>query len=144
MKLTKLPSVRTSWKTWKKRNPKTLVLSTDTGYQRNYDRDPYKGYYRVGTIWFPVGKVRKDLSPKEQVLGIEIEGVAKAYPLTLLQKSPGLVKDTVNGKEISIEVTAEGEIVAVRDDEGKTLTRLFSYWFAWQAFHPQTTVFTKE
>jgi hypothetical protein len=78
-KLTKLSSSRTKWKTWKKKNPDTKVLSTKTGYSRDYGRDPYEGYYRLGTIWFPVGDVRKDLAPKERVLGIDLGGESKAY-----------------------------------------------------------------
>jgi hypothetical protein len=31
---------------------------------------------------YPVGSVRTDLSPKEMVLGIDISGQAKAYPLS--------------------------------------------------------------
>ena len=84
--LTQLPASRTSWKTWKKRNPDTMVLSTETGYRRDYTVDPYEGYHQTGTIWFPVGEVRKDLSVKERVLGIEVKEETKAYPLAQLRK----------------------------------------------------------
>jgi len=143
-KLTKLNASRTSWKAWMKKNPHTLVLSTDTGYARNYSKDPYKGYYRTLGIWFPVGDVRTDLSPKEMVLGIEINGEARAYPLALLREMPGMVKDEVAGKPVQIEVAADGEIVGVRDHRGEPVPSIFSYWFAWQAFHPETTVYSKE
>jgi hypothetical protein len=140
-RLRKLPSSRTKWKTWKKRNPDGSVLSTKTGYDRDYNRDPYEGYYRVGTIWFPVGNVRNDLSPKERVLGIELGGEAKAYALDPLRKRPGILKDRVGGVSIQIEVTTEGEVVAIKDQGGKQIPHIFSYWFAWQAFHPKTTVY---
>ena len=140
-RLRKLASTRTTWKRWKERNPDTLILSAKTGYQRDYDRDPYEGYYRVGTIWFPVGDVRKDLSPKEQVLGIEIDEEARAYPLAPLRKQPGIVKDVVAGVPIQIEISDEGEVVAIRDLDGKAVPHIFAYWFAWQAFHPDTTVY---
>jgi hypothetical protein len=78
--LRELPSTRTSWKTWRKRNPHTLVLSTDTGYRRNYGMDPYGGYYRAFGVMFPVGDVRTDLSPKEMVLGIELGGEGQGLP----------------------------------------------------------------
>lgn len=116
--LRKLPSNRTSWKTWSKRHPDTLVLSTETGYYRDYSRDPYAGYYRVGTIWFPVGEVRKDLSPKERVIGIEVKNETRAYPLAQLQKKPGITADSLGGEYIHIEVSSEGEVVAVRDGRG--------------------------
>lgn len=140
-RLKKIPSTRTTWKTWRKRNPNTLVLSTKTGYSRDYARDPYEGYYRVGTIWFPVGEVRKDLSPKERVLGIEIEGKARAYAISRLRKRPGILKDSVGGEPIQIEVNAEGEVVAIRDKDGNPMPHIFAFWFAWQSFHPKTTVY---
>jgi len=139
--LKKLNSVRTSWKAWKKRNQNTVVLSTDTGHHRDYSVDPYEGYYKALGIWFPVGKVRKDLSPKEMVLGIEVAGEARAYPLSLLRKSSGTLKDRVGGEPIQIEVNADGQVAGVRDAQGKMIPHIFSYWFAWQAFHPNTTVY---
>jgi len=140
----KLESKRTSWKAWRKENPHTLVLSTDTGHKRDYTVDPYEGYYRTLGIWFPVGDVRKDLSPKEMVLGIEIHGKAKAYALSVLKKNPGILRDYVAGKPVQIEVSSEGEIVEVRDSTGKSIPAIFSYWFAWQAFHPKAEVYSKE
>ena len=140
-KLTVLPSIRTSWKTWQKNHPKSLVLSTETGYSRNYNLDPYVGYYRVGTIWFPVGEVRKDLSPKARILGIEINGDSKAYPLKALASNPGTIVDGTRNSTIRIEINQAGEIVSVKDKAGKPVPHLFAFWFAWQAFHPDTKVF---
>jgi hypothetical protein len=140
-RLKRLTSTRTSWEAWKEKHPHTLVLSTNTGYSRNYSVDPYEGYYRSLGIWFPVGDVRKDLSPKEMVLGVEIKGKAKAYRISQLRKSPGILKDEVGGRPIQVEVAPDGEIVGVKDDRGKPIPAIFSYWFAWQAFHPKTTVY---
>jgi hypothetical protein len=139
--LVKLPAIRTKWKTWKERNPTTLVLSDDTGYSRDYAIDPYEDYYRIGTIMFPVGNVRKDLSAKERVLGIEIGQKAKAYPLDRLRTNPGILNDRLGSIPIQIEVNSEGEIVAVRDEKGNPISSTFAYWFAWQAFYPDTEVF---
>jgi hypothetical protein len=142
--LEKITSVRTTWRKWKEKNPQTLVLSPNTGYGRDYSRDPYEGYYRSLGIWFPVGDVRRDLSPKEMVLGIEIQGEARAYPLSQLREKPGILGDAVGGKSIQIEVAHDGEVLGVRDDERREIPSVFAYWFAWQAFHPKTTVYTKE
>jgi len=139
--LTQLPAVRTQWKTWTKRNPSTLVLSDETGYSRDYSIDPYEGYYRVGSLMFPVGDVRKDLSAKARVLGIEISQKAKAYPLEWLRANPGILNDQLAGVAIRIEVNPEGEVVSVTDKKGTLISATFSYWFAWQAFHPETEVF---
>jgi hypothetical protein len=130
-----------SWKKWIQKYPDTMVLSTDTGYTRDYSVDPYEGYYRIGSLMFPVGDVRKDLPPKERVLGIELDSKAKAYPLSVLRKSSGILKDNIGGNVVNIEVSREGEIAGIRDAEGNLIPGIFSYWFAWQAFHPNTAVY---
>ena len=140
-KLEEITSARTSWRSWKRKNPNTLVLSTDTGYRRDYSIDPYKGYYRTLGIMFPVGDVRKDLSPKEMVLGIELNGQAKAYPISVLQRKPGILLDNIGKISIEIEVAPDGEVIAVRNSSGKSIPTVFNYWFAWQAFYPNTKVF---
>jgi len=136
-----LPSGRLKWKTWKKKNPETMILSDDTGYHRDYTLDPYEGYYRIGGLMFPVGDVRRDMSAKERVLGIEIDNHTKAYSLEWLSKRPGVLTDTVGNHSIRIEVNPDGEVVAVRDAQGKPIPATYSYWFAWQAFHSETEVY---
>ena len=139
--LKKIPSTRTQWQTWLNRNPDTQVLSDKTGYNRNYQIDPYKDYYQVGTIMFPIGAVRRDFAAKEPVLGIEIGKVAKAYPLKWLRTHPGLHKDQLANQTVAIEVNPEGEVVSVRNQSGEAIAAIYAYWFAWQAFHPETRVF---
>ncbi len=95
----------------------------------------------MGSLMFPVGKVRKDLPAKERILGIEIDKVAKAYPLEILTQRAGVLKDRIKDVTVQIVVDAEGEIVAVMNQEGKPIPHTFTYWFAWQAFHPKTKVY---
>lgn len=135
-----ISSVRMRWKKWRQQHPRTLVLSDRTGYKRNYALDPYEGYYQVGSLMFPVGRVRLDLSAKERVVGVEIDGAAKAYVLESLQRRPGIIEDRIGNTDIVIEVSPEGEVTGVRRVSGETVPHMFVYWFAWQAFHPKTEV----
>jgi hypothetical protein len=143
-KIRVLPSRRIKWKTWHKRNPSTRVLSDETGFYRDYSVDPYEGYYRIGSLMFPVGDVRRDMPAKEPVLGIEIENHAKAYRLSWLSAHPGIFQDTVGGRPIRIEVSPDGEVAAVYDQQGDAIAATYAYWFAWQAFHHETEVFKAE
>ncbi len=140
-RLHKFPFRMMDWGSWLKSHPRTLVLSTKTGHDRDYGRDPYQGYYNALGLMFPVGGVRRDLPPKEMVLGVELNGVAKAYPLSNLKKRPGTLKDRINGQEVLIEIDSKGQVVRVTDMEGHPTPRIFAYWFAWQAFHKKTLVF---
>jgi len=139
--LTIVPSTRAKWGTWQKRHPGAAVLSTDTGYARNYTEDPYEGYHRLGSIWFPVGKIRKDLSPKERIVGVEMGKHAKAYPISALIGRSGILEDALGGVALRIAVSEDGEVTAVEDSRGNPIPYIFVYWFAWQAFHPDTTVY---
>jgi hypothetical protein len=139
--LQKLPAKRVRWSRWKKQHPTTRVLSTDTGYQRDYWRDPYAGYYLVGSLMFPVGDVRRDLPAKARVLGITIANESRAYPLESLTRHTGSLQDRLGGTSVRIEIDADGQVIDVVDAEGKPVVHLFAYWFAWQAFHPDTTVY---
>jgi hypothetical protein len=134
---------RMPWKIWLKDNPNTLLLSDNTGYQRDYSIDPYEGYYRIGSLMFPVGDVRRDLPAKEPILGVEIDHHAKAYPMDWLRKNPGVHKDQVGNHSIRIEIGSQGDTITVKDVRGQPIPAIYAYWFAWQAFHQDTQVFGK-
>ena len=55
----------TTWGEWKRVHPSTLVLSTKTGYHRNYDRDPYLGYAQRPELMFPINHSDDRYHPKE-------------------------------------------------------------------------------
>lgn len=65
-----LSSTQITWKAWKKKYPKILVLSTKTGYKRNYDKDPYQVNYSSSNLMFEVIQKKNWYHPKEQVIGI--------------------------------------------------------------------------
>ncbi|MHA2277984.1 MAG: DUF3179 domain-containing protein, partial [Candidatus Kariarchaeaceae archaeon] len=45
-------AIETTWGTWKKLHPNTVVLSRDTGFIRDYDRNPYGVFQQDDSIWF--------------------------------------------------------------------------------------------
>lgn len=52
--LKRFPGIKTTLGKWKERHPDTLVLSSETEYQRDYHRSPYGTYDTNSTIIFPV------------------------------------------------------------------------------------------
>lgn len=89
------------WKNWVKLYPDTLVLSRETGYSRNYDANPYKGYDTSDAIYFPISNKDGRLAAKERVAGIEIDDKFKAYPLSLVANRT-FINDEFNGKPLLI------------------------------------------
>ncbi len=100
-----LPSTVTTWRGWRELHPGTQVLSRDTGYERNYDQDPFATYAEIldgGRFAFPVGEAARDprLSPAAVVLALKVEGTAVAYPLEA--SAPSVIHDEVDGSPVAI------------------------------------------
>ncbi len=142
VKLTTVALAHTSWADWKKRHPNTQVLSTDTGFARDYTRDPYTGYTQDQTIMFHVSGRSTRYHPKEPVIGIEVGGKFKAYPFVELAKTKGgKMTDTLGGKTLTVRFDSEHRTGAVFDAQGKEIPTVTAFWFAWYAFHRDTEVF---
>ena len=133
--------MHTQWADWEQRYPQTLVLSTETGYRRDYTKSPYQGYEKSGDLFFPVRAQDDRYHPKESVLGIEIAGQFKAYPFVELEKSDDDVYDTFAGHTIVVKYDKQYHTAVATDGQSNALPGVIAFWFAWYAFHPDTEVF---
>ena len=143
-RLNLLSSTQTTWGAWKKKYPETFVLSTKTGYSRDYDRDPYEDYYSSRSVMFSVGKLNSRYRPKEQVIGVELDGLAKAYPFSELAKMKSPFKDTIGKKTVWVEYDSKSRTATIKDISGKELPSVVGFWFAWYAFHKGTQVYSTQ
>jgi len=139
--LKQLPLTHTSWQDWKTQYPDSSVLSTNTGYKRDYTKSPYDGYEKSNQIFFPVSASDQRFHNKEWVLGVKIGGIYKAYPFSELEKTTGPVKDNISGQLIEVIFDSENNTARALDEQGRDINTVMSYWFAWVAFHPDTEVF---
>lgn len=140
-KLKVLPSTLTTWEKWRKKHPRTMVLSLDTGHDRDYSRDPYAGYYegRRGFFGFFRGLLQGD-EEKELVAGVTIDGMAKAYPLDKLRQLKKTT-DAFAGKTLTFTFDPVTGDLEVRDAEGNRIPYISAYWFVWKETHPETERF---
>ena len=136
-----LPSTQTTWGAWKKRHPNTFVLSAQTGYSRDYDKDPYEGYSVSQDVMFSVGKLNARYHPKEQVVGVELDGLAKAYPFSELAQVKSPFKDKIGKKKVYVSYDAKSRTATIKDVAGKEVPSVVGFWFAWYAFHKDTQVY---
>jgi hypothetical protein len=132
----------TTWGAWKKKHPDTLVLSTETGHNRDYSSDPYTSYYRSSRLLFPVEKESKDFDRKEKVIGIERNGKYKAYPVSQL-KGQKTINDKIDGEPITINWDESSLTAMIFDSKGNQVSYLISFWYAWYNFHPDTEIYRK-
>lgn len=117
------PVVETTWRSWKKQHPDTLVLSLNTGYSRNYDWDPYG-------------------INAERVLGVISEGERKAYSFNELKKVRRLpIQDRLGKQIVFIHFEKETEKAWATDASGEYVESFLSYLRAWRSFYPDTKEF---
>lgn len=83
-----LPASIISWEDFKTTYPDGQVLSRDTGFARNYGRNPYSGYDNVNRSPFLyVGPETPGvLPPMARVFTIDLNGEAVAYPYDVIQE----------------------------------------------------------
>lgn len=139
-KLSQIPTSFMTWQEWKERFPKTLILTPETGFSVNYSQKAYMGYEASPKLFFPVANKSKRLKKKARVLGLEVNGKYKAYPLATLAKKNLPYKDEFEGKTLWVQYETDTQSAYLTDENGVEIPTVSLYWFAWYAFHPQTTV----
>ncbi|WP_022727701.1 DUF3179 domain-containing protein [Fodinicurvata sediminis] len=168
--LVERPLVWTTWGRWRKRHPGTQVLSTRTGFARNYTRDPYgsytplEGYYRPeASPIFPLMQEDERFPPKSIVLGARTATEAVAFSKERLREAGQLV---LEGRETTfvavhdegldtgyifevprplkesavVEGTGPGNVRWSEDLDARALNAFEAMWFAWAAFYPDSHV----
>ena len=130
------------WREWKKVHPDSEVLSQDTGFARNYGRDPYGSYYEDSFLFFPVEEQDDRVHPKTVIFGIELNNQFKAYKEDDL-KETGVNEDQFAGANIKVERDEAGIVKITNLDNGEEIVKERDFWFAWYAFHPETELYEK-
>jgi hypothetical protein len=139
-----IPLINTTWKNWREKYPDSQVLSKDTGYSRNYTIDPYADYKLSTDTYFPVTFRSKGYHPKEPVIGITLNNIAKAYPVSELSLSPGFFVDTIAGKQVFVQYNHNDKSGMLKDEYCRPMPAIMLYWFAWYAFHPETHIYKND
>lgn len=146
-RLQSVPVIHTDWQGWLQSHPQSSVLSTQTGYARDYSSDPYAGYGDSKKLWFPVANRDRRYANKEWVIALEVGGLTRAWPFSELDRSwqenpqQSYLDDKLNGQSVRIYYQPANHSAYITDDSGDLLSGISAYWFAWIAFHPQSEVF---
>jgi len=163
--------VWTTWLEWKEQYPDTRVLSTDTGYARNYARDPYgsynprEGYYANANTLFPALNEDDRYQAKRVFMGARTPDGAVAFDKNALldagtmtgkldgtpvvavadpRLTTGYVHLNPDDRAFSLDGTeVQGEDGTYAPDD-LPLTRVHTFdamWFAWSGYYPETNVY---
>lgn len=136
-----MKSTLTSWKKWRRRFPETLVLSKETGFDRNYSRDPYEKYYQSKRGLFGFLRPGPADDDKRMVAGVKLNGETKAYPLDLLREKT-TVRDRLNNTRLLLRYNAGTDELTITGGQGEEIGYIISYWFVWRNIHPETELFS--
>jgi len=128
------------WGRWRRDHPDTTVLSRETGHRRDYDRSPYRGYAQSREVMFQAPADRR-YHPKMPTLGLRIPGEgARAYPASELARAGGSVEERFLDRRVRVAYDADRQLFDV--DAPDDVEVVEGFWFAWAAFHPETSVYT--
>ena len=98
-----LPAAIISWNDFKTSHPDGKILSRDTGFNRDYGRNPYVGYDDINQRPFLYEGPTTDgrLPPMARVVTVELNAEAVAYPYEVLEQVR-VVNGTIGGKPIAV------------------------------------------
>jgi hypothetical protein len=110
-----LPSRMATWAEWRQSHSDTLVLSRETGFDRNYAQDPFLDigdFANQGRFVFPVSRDTLDdrLRPGDKVISIQLEGGTFAYLFD--PEETRLYQDDLGGEMLVIFSNPEGPSAA--------------------------------
>jgi len=132
---------------WKRENPNGRVLRPDekilaaNKYESaNWEDEVAKIPVRIGD------KLDNSLEPRTLIVGVTINGKAKAYPFSALQKQSPIL-DNVGGTDIVILLGEDKKSVRAFErmldgkKELKKVAVLKDYWFDWKIYNPNTQIY---
>ena len=97
-RLNMIPIPQITWGQWKADYAETLVLSPDTAFQDRYLRPVQIGVFNPNEAIY--GDDR--LPSNELIVGVEVDGVFKGYPISELEENGMVVNDNLAGKAIVV------------------------------------------
>ncbi|MEM9325407.1 MAG: DUF3179 domain-containing protein [Bacteroidota bacterium] len=97
----RMPAVELRWIDFKRDFPDARVLTTDTGFDRNYNSYPYGTYRVTDDLLFPVSRTDDRIFAKDRVHGIQLADVTRVYQFSDFDEQPYLI-DQVGGVDVLV------------------------------------------
>lgn len=117
-------------------HPNGKILSTETGYSRDYGRDPYGDYEENDDFYFPIADYGKDLPAKTIVYAVPHDGALYLFPLDALIEEGSATIPLTDG---FITVQVEGGNYSSFKD-GTLVPGYFSMYFSTTLHHPTIVI----
>ncbi len=166
--LVERPIVWTTWERWREAFPDTEVMSTDTGFLRNYRRDPYGAYNDVSGYYLPESNtlfplmndddrhppksmfvlartsdtsVAFDLDKLREATRLELEANGQAFTALYDERlDTGYIFRGRTGASASINGPSARDVTWSGGAAPEPVNAFQAMWFALAAFYPETTI----
>lgn len=117
-KIETIQMVETVWKTWKEQYPDSDVVTTNTGFNRDYSAYPYGDYKTNNSLNFPVIHEDNRLHKKERVLGVKIGNSITTYRFeSFAEEKRNVVYDEVNGEMLVVFGSKDEKFIVAYNSE---------------------------
>jgi hypothetical protein len=123
---------------WLGRHMESLFLRPPFPEKVHYKLSPYQAYWVEDRVTFPVAARDERFHAKELVLGVVVNGVARAYLGSILTREGGAVDERIGGKRVRVSYDSDTGTFHWEVDPGVVVWE--AYWLAWKAHHPDTEV----
>jgi hypothetical protein len=132
-----IPVSMTQWWRWRDAHPDTLVLSTDTGFEKDYSADHYAEYRASTRLYMPVSNTDDRIHPKTVVYGFNLDDGKIAFDAALLNENT-TISHEIGGQEWTLKLNDDGSVTLHNVDQESVHAPIRLFWFAWYTFHPDT------
>lgn len=139
----------TTWASWLAMHPETTLAVGDPRSKRRYDSISYSRYFLERDPRFPVASLPSEeslaaarLHLKSPVVAVRVDDRWMVVPIQTLVDQlgrDGRGEVELGGRRFRALVTANPAGAIIEDENGRPLPTVPCLWFAWHAFHPDST-----
>lgn len=109
--------------------PDALILDQNTGFNRDYNNNPYSGYEDDESFIFPISKENNEYPSKSIFAVFKINEDVFGIPWLDIEEDI-LYEETANGNKISIEKKNGELIINNQNNNSKSIPFYFEMWFS--------------
>ncbi len=113
------------------KHPDTLIMTTNTGFSRNYDRTPYGNYNENEEIYFPVTN-RDARYPAKEIFYI----IRQDEGTVAIRKDGFAFNQKFVNEELGLTFTNNDGEITVTNEEGELIAGYYEMWFSWVNQNP--------
>ena len=110
----KLKTIETTWGAWKSMYPDTLILSEQTGFERDYSRYPYRSFRTNEGLIFPVSQIDRRLPLKTRVTGIRAsDQSSRVYQINQFSSGIQVINTTFKEQPIVVIGSSDKQFATI-------------------------------